>query len=380
MPVFSMRRARSATGFAMAADAGRHPLRGTTRGKMAFAVPGDIATTTGGYLYDRRMAEALTTLDVEVRRLRFGDSFPQPTARDMANAIGQLRALPPDCPVLVDGLAYGALDTMALAEVRAPLVALVHHPLALEPGLSPDVARAMAAREAANLALARHIVATSPHIAGLLRDTYGVAASRLSVARPGFVPPIQARGARDTPPLILSVGLLARRKGHDILLRALSQIVDLDWRATIVGRVHEPETARGLHDLRADLGLSARVSIAGELPQHALDALYRRASLFALATRYEGYGIVYGEAMGYGLPIVSTLVGAVPDTVAPRAGVLAPSENPEAFAEALRRLLTDAVLWDGCAAEALRAAAHLGNWRAAASIVAGVLFGPESAP
>lgn len=348
------------------------PARG-----LAFAVPGDIHTVTGGYLYDRRLGDALAGAGHEVRYLRLGNSFPHPSGADMADALAQLRALPPDCPVLVDGLAHGALDTEGLARLRAPVVALVHHPLALEPGLDPDQARRMAAREAENLALARHIVVTSPHIAGLLRDHYGVAAWRISVAQPGFTPPAPAPdpALRTTPPLILSVGLQARRKGHDTLLHALSRITDLDWRAEIVGRAHEPDTARALRDLREDLKLTGRVTIAGEVDQAQLDALYRRASLFALATRYEGYGIVFGEAMGHGLPIVSTRVGAVPGTVPPEAGHLVPPDDPEALAGAIRRLLTDIVLRENVAAGALRAAADLPDWPATARVVADALFG-----
>lgn len=345
---------------------------------MALAVPGDLATCTGGYLYDRRLADALTGLGHELRHLSFGDSFPNPTDDDMADALAQLSSLPSDCPVLVDGLAYGALKTEALSRIAAPLVALVHHPLALEPGLSAGQARRLAVRETANLALARHIVVTSPHIAGLLQSEYGVAAHRISVAEPGFVKPGAVPYPRATPPRILSVGLLARRKGHDILLRALASIADLDWRADIVGRVHEPETARALQDLCADLRLEGRVCLHGEVPQASLDTLYRRATLFALATRYEGYGIVFGEAMGYGLPIVSTRAGAVPDTVPDEAGILVPPEDATAFAAALRRLLCEPMLYTACATGARRAAAHLPGWGHAAQVAAAALF-PDTA-
>jgi len=342
---------------------------------MAFAVPGDITTLTGGYLYDRRLARALSARGIAVRHVPLGDSFPHPTGADMADALDRLAALPPDCPALVDGLAYGALDTERLAQVRAPLVALVHHPLALEPGLSLAQARDMAARERANLALARHIVVPGPHIARLLGSDYGVAPERISVAQPGAAPPAAPAPARETPPLILSVGLLARRKGHDLLLHALAQIADLQWRAEIVGRAHEPDTARGLTDLRAELGLVDRVHIAGEVPQDRLDALYARASLFALATRYEGYGIVFAEAMAHGLPVVSTRAGAVPDTVPSEAGLLVPPEDATAFAGALRQMLGDAVLRARYGQAAREVAAGLPGWDAAAGVVSGVLFG-----
>jgi len=344
---------------------------------MAFAVPGDIETVTGGYLYDRRLADALVASGIELHHLTLGDSFPHPTAPDMADALTQLDRLPPDCPALVDGLAFGALDTGRLSQVRAPLVALVHHPLALEPGLGTAQAREMAAREMANLALARHIVVTSPHIANLLETEYGVVRDRISVAKPGFVrnPATGPRRAA-TPPLILSVGLLARRKGHDILMRALAEITDLDWQAVIVGRAHETDTTRSLHDLREELGLSARLRLTGEISQTRLDALYREASLFALATRYEGYGIVFDEAMGHALPIVSTIAGATPDTVPQAAGLLVPPDDVDAFAGALRRLLGDTRLRKTCSEAARDAAARLGGWSHAAEVVSAALFGP----
>lgn len=343
---------------------------------MAFAVPGDITMLTGGYLYDRRLAAALVASGLDLRPLRLGDSFPHPTVSDMADALAQLSALTPECPVLVDGLAFGALETARLARLRAPLVALVHHPLALEPGLDEEQARRMATRETANLALARHILVTSPHVAQLLETSYGVAASRISIAQPGFtLPPLGMPRRDEVPPLILSVGILARRKGHDLLLHALSEIMDLDWRAVIVGRAHDPETARALHDLTGRLGLSERVHFAGEVAQETLDMLYRRASVFALATRYEGYGIVLGEAMGHALPIVSTRAGAVPDTVPSDAGLLVPPENAQAFSAALRRLLGDEDLRALCAASGRRCAANLPGWTDTARVAAAALFG-----
>lgn len=350
---------------------------------MALAVPGDIRTRTGGYLYDRRLAGALVASGLDLRHLTLGDSFPHPTRADMRDALAQLCALPPDCPVLVDGLAFGALDSARLAQVAAPLVALVHHPLALEPGLDPARARRMAARETANLALAQHILVTSPHIARLLETGYGVAAGRISIAQPGFTRPPAAppRRRAEAPPLILSVGILARRKGHDILLQALAGIRDLDWQARIVGRAHEADTTRALHDLTGRLGLSGRVNLAGEVSDSALDSLYRRASLFALATRFEGYGIVFDEAMGHALPIVSTRVGAVPDTVPAAAGLLVPPEDPQAFASALRHLLGDPALRAACAGAARHAAARLPTWADTAAIVKTALFGrPTLAP
>src|SRR5262249_58768777 len=89
----------------------------------------------------------------------------------------RLAALTPGHPVVIDGLAFGVLGEAAAA-LRAshPLVALVHHPLALESGLSAADAASLHARERSALACARHVIATSAAVARLLVDDYGVAA------------------------------------------------------------------------------------------------------------------------------------------------------------------------------------------------------------
>jgi glycosyltransferase involved in cell wall biosynthesis len=336
---------------------------------LAFAVPGDIRTLTGGYLYDFNLMTALSAADLDVQHMAWGDSFPQPTRSDAAQALSQLRALGPDQAALVDGLAYGALDTESLRRVTATLFALVHHPLALEPGLDPALADSMAAREKANLDLARHIFVTSPHTADILREHYGVAPDRITVVKPGFGPPNPTETEKADPPLILSVGLLARRKGHDILLRALAQITDLEWQADIVGRDHEAGMTAKLTAMIHDLDLGTRVRLSGEVSEQALHSRYSRATLFALATRYEGYGIVFGEAMGHWLPIVSTRAGAVPETVGTGPGLLVDPDDADAFGGALRKMLTQPDLRENCARASRRAAEHLTSWADAAALV-----------
>jgi glycosyltransferase involved in cell wall biosynthesis len=341
---------------------------------IAFAVPGEIDTLTGGYLYDLKLMRALGSDGTTVRHLAWGGSFPAPTHEDAQQAITQLQALGPDEPAVVDGLAYGALDTDGLRRVTAPLYALVHHPLALEPGLEPARAAAMAEREKANLSLARHIFVTSPHTASILRAEYGTTADRITVVVPGFDLPAAHDVRKADPPLILSVGILARRKGHDVLLGALAQINDLEWQADIVGRDHEAGMTAKLQGIIATSGLDTRVRLSGEISDEALATRYRSASIFALATRYEGYGIVFGEAMGYGLPIVSTLAGAVPETVGDKAGILVAPEDGHAFAAALRRMLTLPHVRQEHSNASLEAAGKLRNWSDAAQLVRAKIF------
>jgi hypothetical protein len=67
-----------------------HDLR-----RAAFAIPGDITTPTGGYIYERRLLEGLRAQGRDVRHLQLGASFPDPTPEDMADAIAQLQAWSP---------------------------------------------------------------------------------------------------------------------------------------------------------------------------------------------------------------------------------------------------------------------------------------------
>ena len=105
--------------------------------EAVFAVPGDLATPTGGYAYDRRIIAELAALGWRIEVLDLGDGFPRPTAAARAAACARLAALAPGRPIVIDGLAFGVLPELPRrCGDSHPLVALVHHPLALESGLS----------------------------------------------------------------------------------------------------------------------------------------------------------------------------------------------------------------------------------------------------
>lgn len=306
--------------------------------KLAFAVPGDLKTLTGGYIYDRRLMEQLVRLEWAVDHIELPAGFPNPSAQDMAETFRLLAEVPPDCPVIIDGLAFGAMDTEGVARIAAPIVALVHHPLAEESGLDPAHRDHLFETERRNLAHAARVIVPSRHTAEILTASYGVAEANITIATPGIDQPALP-SKPTTPPLILSVGIQLPRKGHDVLLHALSEITDLDWQAVIVGSPLDGEHASMLSTLRISLGLQNHVQLAGKVSQETLNGLYQTASIFALATRYEGYGIVFDEALVHGLPIVSCDTGAVANTVPAAAGLLVPPDQPLAFAAALRRLL-----------------------------------------
>ena len=122
---------------------------------------------------------------------------------------------------MIDGLAYGAMPAEVIARVRAPIVALVHHPLCLEAGLAEARQDALRALETAALALARRVVVTSRITARTLVADFAVPADKITVAEPGTDPAPRAAGSAAGPLQLLSVGAIVPRKACDILVRAL---------------------------------------------------------------------------------------------------------------------------------------------------------------
>ncbi|MEM6635080.1 MAG: glycosyltransferase family 4 protein [Pseudomonadota bacterium] len=333
-----------------------------------FAIPGDKDRRTGGFIYEATVLRVLNEIGCKTRHLELPASFPDPNRDDMAAALAALRAVPADTPIILDGLVFGAIDPAGLAEVPAPVIAMIHHPLGLETGLSEARARFLLENETAALRHVAHVMVPSPETARILVRDFEADAAMITIAPPGFEKQPVGRSPVE-PPLILSVGLLAARKGHDVILDALGQIRHLPWQAQIVGKTHDPAVALSLRRQSETLDLADRVVFAGELDGPELHNRFRSASIFALATRYEGYGMVLGEAMTFGLPIVSTRVGAVPDTVGD-AGLLVAANDPTAFADALLRILKDPVAAQTYSERSFRRSTQLPDWHDTARIFA----------
>ncbi|WP_295539127.1 glycosyltransferase family 4 protein [uncultured Thiohalocapsa sp.] len=352
---------------------------GHGRARLHLLLPGSPAALTGGTLYDRRIAEGLRRLGWEVGLQALGAAFPLPSEQDLAAADAALAGLPPGALAVVDGLAFGAMPAVAARHAdRLRLVALVHHPLALETGLDAAVAARLRAAETAALCQARRVVVTSAHTARLMAD-YGVPTGRLRVVEPGTDPAPLARGsvprgmgpAPGAPLQLLCVGSVTPRKGHDLLVTALAGLDHLPWRLDCVGSLtREPATAAALRAHIQTLGLGARVRLLGEVAPTTLAECYQRADLFVLASWFEGYGMAYAEALARGLPVLGTTGGAVADTVPADAGLLVAPGSVAALRRALSRLLTDAALRGRLAAGAARARARLPDWPAAAACFA----------
>jgi glycosyltransferase involved in cell wall biosynthesis len=343
--------------------------------RFAFAVPGDLATPTGGYAYDRRIIAELETLGWTIDVIDLGEGYPRPDAARRAAARQLLARMPEGQPIVIDGLAFGVLPAAAASlRQRNPLIALVHQPLALESGLSHADAKNFRASERTALEFARRVIATSPSTANLLTMDYGVPAEHITIARPGTDPVAPAVGSRDGAVRLLAVGSVVPGKGYDVLVAALTTLTDLPWRLMIAGDTgRDRATAAKIEGDIARFKLTDRIALLGAVPPARLAELYRAADLFVLASRFESYGMAYAEAVAYGLPTIGTTAGAIPDTLSGESAILVRPDDVAALAHALRRLIADSNERQKIASAARAAAVHLPTWRDSAALFAGAI-------
>jgi len=307
---------------------------------LHFLIPGDLESRTGGYEYDRRVIAGLRARGWTVAVHGLDASFPRPTPAALGRAAETLASLPAGATVLVDGLALGAMPGPVAGHAhRLDLLALVHHPLALETGLEPSLAERLRESERRALALVRHVIVTSARTAATLSD-YEVPADRITVAVPGTDRGPIAAGSADGTVRLVCVATITPRKGHDVLIQALAPLAHGPWRLTCVGSTSlDPGTSAGMRALVQSLGLGSQVELVGEADAPRTARYYQESDVFVLATWYEGYGMAVAEAIAAGLPVVSTPTGAIPELVGPEAGIMVPAGDVAGWTAALTRVL-----------------------------------------
>ncbi|MCZ8187325.1 MAG: glycosyltransferase family 4 protein [Beijerinckiaceae bacterium] len=340
---------------------------------IAFLIPGDLNLPTGGYGYDRAVIRLLPGQGVQAMHVALPGSFPMASDEDLADCAAIVQGLPPGCPLLIDGLAYGAMPAGLIRSFNRPIIALCHHPLALENGISAARAQALHASEATALSLADHVIVTSPLTAKILEGDFGVPAGKITVAIPGTARKPRATGSGEAVLNLLAVGSIVPRKGYAVLVEALAGLKKRAWHLRIVGAAHALDTVNALQQQISQAGLADRIQLLGAVRERDLDMLYEKADLFVMSSLFEGYGMVLGEAMQRGLPIVTTTGGAASDTVPEGAGLKVPPGDAGALQGALEQAMADPALRARLADEAYRAGQSLPDWADTARIIAGAL-------
>lgn len=338
-------------------------------------VPGALETRTGGYEYDRRVADGLRRLGwtIDIRELDPG--FPRPSATALSHADHLLAELPAGSIVMIDGLAFGAMPEQAEREAnRLSVIPILHSLLATDVGLDEESAAQFAASERRAYASAAHVVVVGASLIDPLAD-YGIDRRRITVVEPGTDPAPLARGSGD-PSMVhmITVATLNPGKGHGALFNALAMVPSRNWRLTCAGSTTRySETTTRLRAILTDRKLADRVTLTGELDRAALADLYDRADLFVLPTFRETYPLSVMEALARGLPVISTTVGAIPHLVGDNAGVLVPPGDAAALANALDAVLRDPDRRAQLARGAQAVRDRLPTWDVTAQAMASVL-------
>ena len=173
----------------------------------------------------------------------------------------------------------------------------------------------------------------------------GVSADKVSVLRNGvdleLFYPVEREAERRRLDLanatLISVGNLVEGKGHDVVIKALTQLPQ----TTLLVAGEGPQE-RALKTLARTLGVTERVRFLGNVAQQELRRYYTAADVLVLASAREGWPNVLLEVMACGTPVIATRVGGIPEIVAAGGpGILVDERTPEAIIAAVRALFAD---------------------------------------
>lgn len=310
----------------------RHHRAGTTS-SGAPLVPLPIATSRWG-VFDPRAATHHLSLAVRLRMLA-----------SRSTVIHCARALPEGIAACVASVAggpryvcwtHGEDVTSALTSRELTLVMRQVH--------------RRASALVANSVNTRRILEASGVPSGKIHVIYpGVDAGRFTTDVNGRE--IRARVAPGADLVLLSVGRLQRRKGHDLAISAVAAIKPKHPRIRYVIVGDGEERAR-LEALAQSLGVAGQVVFAGEVSAADLPAYYAACDIFLLPNRIEqgdieGFGIVFLEAAAAGRPVIAGNTGGVPEAVADgETGLLVSGTDVEELAATICRLAKDRALRD----------------------------------
>jgi phosphatidylinositol alpha-1,6-mannosyltransferase len=239
------------------------------------------------------------------------------------------------------------------------------------------------------LARSTGLVANSEHTRRLLLDDWRVDPARVHVLTPGvdtrrFVPAdpapdVRARLGWTGRTVILTVGALQKRKGQDMMIRALPAIRAScpDVLYAIAGEGWEREY---LSDLARGCGVKDLVQFRGVAGADDLVEIYQQCDLFALPNRQigwdlEGFGIVLIEAQACGKPVIAGASGGTSETLLPgETGEIVRCDTPEPLAAATASLLVDAARRRAYGERAREWAVTRFDWNVLARRAAGILL------
>jgi glycosyltransferase involved in cell wall biosynthesis len=357
---------------------------------VGLLIYGSLEIISGGYLYDRKLVEHLRRQGdrIEIVSLPWRGYLRHLGDNLSSTLLRRLKSLPLDV-LLQDELNHPSLfwlNRRLRSQVGYPILSIVHHLRSREarPAWQNWVYRWIESRYLQTLdGFIFNSQTTQQAVAGHLTHTRHIFPASLVAypagdrLKPQIDPQtIARRSLQDGPLQILFLGNLIPRKGLHTLLAALEQCPAPLWRLSVVGSpTFDAAYARRMGQRVEHAGLSHQVFFHGALDDDALARLMCSSHLLALPSSYEGFGIVYLEGMGFGLPAIATTRGAAGEIVTHQQdGFLVPPDDPQALAAYLRRLAEDRqLLKEMSLAARLRYLAHP-TWDDSMSAIRQFLF------
>lgn len=319
--------------------------------RLGLLIYGSLETLTGGYLYDRLMVQHWREQGDEVVIFSLPwRSYPQHLTDNFRYSFfRQLVRAKLDC-LIQDELNHPSLlwfNQELKKHVDYPLLSLIHLVKCYERRPAWQN-RLFGWVERLYLATADGFIYNSHHSRQLVEGM-------LTTPKPGVVVypgkdhlqgEMPARSPHRQPIQLLFVGNLAVRKGLHTLLAALAQLQRADWQLTVIGNLQqEPAYVRHIRHLLSLYRLDDQVKLLGAIPNDQIARYFAGSDLFVLPSQYEGFGIVYLEALAFGLPVVASTVGAAGEIVRHgQEGFLIQPENVAEIAGTLRQLLDNPTL------------------------------------
>jgi len=190
------------------------------------------------------------------------------------------------------------------------------------------------------------IIAISRFTANQVEEFLAVEPSRIRVIPHGVHVPPEAAQNTSRQDLVLFVGAIQRRKNVARLVRAFERM-PASWRLALAGAADGFGAAEELHAVENSPRRSD-IDVLGYVTQTELEALYRRARIFAFPSLDEGFGMPVLDAMANSVPVITSQRSALPE-VAGDAALLVNPDDPEEIAAALVRLASDEALCDDLA-------------------------------
>ena len=319
--------------------------------RVGLVIYGPLSTLSGGFLYDRKIVEHLRESgdEVEVISLPW-DTYARLLTHNFSKSLRErITGLKPDV-LLQDELNHPSLFRLNRSLRSIPKVSIVHHLRSKEshPRWAMPFYRWVETRYLKTVnAFIFNSRTTRRDVAEVLGNVKGhvIAYPGGDRLKPDITPQkVMERASGPGPLRLLFIGNLIPRKGLHTLVDALA-ISGPGWELDVVGPDADPGYSARMKMLVSQKGLSERVTFHGALDDDVLKGLLEESHVLAVPSSYEGFGIVYMEGMGFGLPALATTSGAASETI--RHGVngfLTPRDDVSGLAQHIMRLVQDRAL------------------------------------